>query len=209
MFSRFFPRHEPQTQPLFALRSLQLSEKVHWLASKGLVDPLPYVQRHLRGDWGDVDEACHQANDIALEQEGALRSRYRITRHLELVVITSNDRSSILVQLPEEHQKENTMARNVQDTGSRKQLFSIGALIFSAGVDRLMRDGQLDPLPYIQRHTHGDWGDVTDERWQANNAALQSDDRLDSSYAVTHELSIHVFTEADRSATHIILTSEH
>lgn len=101
------------------------------------------------------------------------------------------------------------MARNIQDKGRRKQLFPIGALIFSAGVDRLMREGQLDPLPYIQRHTRGDWGDVTDEKWQANNAALQSGDRLDSSYAVTRELSIHVFTEADRSATHIILTSEH
>ena len=52
MLSRLFARREPQARPLFALGSLRLSEKVHWLASKGLIDPLPYVQRHVRGDWG-------------------------------------------------------------------------------------------------------------------------------------------------------------
>ena len=58
------------------------------------------------------------------------------------------------------------------------QLFRIGALIFSPGIDCLMREGRLDPLPYFQRHARGDWGDVSDDRWQANNAALLSGDRL-------------------------------
>lgn len=53
----FHKQPAPQSQPLFATGSLQLSDKVHWLASKGLVDPLSYVQRHLRGDWGNVDVA--------------------------------------------------------------------------------------------------------------------------------------------------------
>ena len=38
MLSRLFARREPQARPLFALGSLRLSEKVHWLASKGLID---------------------------------------------------------------------------------------------------------------------------------------------------------------------------
>ncbi|MDG9757857.1 hypothetical protein N5E31_03650 [Pseudomonas chengduensis] len=94
-------------------------------------------------------------------------------------------------------------------TGNRRSLlFAIGALIFSPGIDRLMREGRLDPLPYFQRHASGDWGNITDTQWQANNAALQSGDRLESSYAVHRELSICIVTEADRSATHIVLTSE-
>ncbi|MDP2747841.1 hypothetical protein [Pseudomonas sp.] len=94
-------------------------------------------------------------------------------------------------------------------TGNRRSLlFAIGALIFSPGIDRVMREGRLNPLPYLQRHTRGDWGDIADTQWQANNAALQSGDRLESSYAVHRELSICIFTVADRSATHIVLASE-
>lgn len=100
------------------------------------------------------------------------------------------------------------MAYDVRDHYRRHLLFPIGALIFSEGVDRLMREGRLDPIPYFQRHTRGDWGDVADDRWQENNAALKSAGRLDSFYIVTRELSIRVFTEADRSATHIALPSE-
>ncbi len=93
-------------------------------------------------------------------------------------------------------------------TTHRRLLFPIGALIFSEDIDHLMREGRLDPLPYFQRHTRGDWGDVTDDRWQQNNAALKSGDRLDSLYIVTRELSIRVITEADRSSTRIVLPSE-
>ncbi|MGK8436754.1 hypothetical protein ACRS3X_05260 [Ectopseudomonas hydrolytica] len=87
-------------------------------------------------------------------------------------------------------------------------LFPIGALIFSAGIDQRMREGRLDPLPFLQRHTRGDWGDVSDDRWQANNAALQSGDRLESFYVVHRQLRICIFTEADRSETHIALACE-
>lgn len=90
----------------------------------------------------------------------------------------------------------------------RRMLFPIGALIFSQGIDRLMREGRLDPMSCFQRHSRGDWGDISDEQWQQNNAALKSGARLDSLYIVTRELSVRVFTEADRSATHITLPSE-
>ncbi|HCM5830614.1 methyltransferase [Klebsiella pneumoniae] len=102
MFHRLFPRRKPQAQPLFAIGSLQLSEKVHWLASKGLLDPLPYVQRHMRGDWGEIDEPHRQANAVALDQDSSMISRYRITPHLVLVVMTSEDHKTTVVQLPEE-----------------------------------------------------------------------------------------------------------
>ncbi|MFJ5483752.1 hypothetical protein [Pectobacterium actinidiae] len=100
------------------------------------------------------------------------------------------------------------MASRDINTYSNKLLFPIGALTFSAGIDRLIRQGRLDPTPYFQRHTRGDWGEVSDDAWQANNAALASGDRLESLYIVHRELSIRMVTEADRSLTHILLTSE-
>lgn len=100
------------------------------------------------------------------------------------------------------------MACDVRGRYRRNLLFPIGALIFSEGIDRLMREGRLDPTPYFQRHTRGDWGDITDDRWQQNNAALLSGDRLDSLFIVTRELTIRVVTEADRSSTRILLPSD-
>lgn len=100
------------------------------------------------------------------------------------------------------------MTSNERSSDRRRLLFPIGALIFSEGVDRLMREGRLDPMPYIQRHIRGDWGDVTDLRWQENNAAVASGKPLGSRYIVTRELTIRIVTEADRSATHIMLPSE-
>jgi hypothetical protein len=100
------------------------------------------------------------------------------------------------------------MASNAHDNSQRRQLFPIGALIFSEGIERLMNEGRLDPTPYFQRHMRGDWGDVADYKWQENNAALTSGGRLDSFYVATREMSIRIFTEADRSATHLVLPSE-
>ncbi|MEX5685339.1 hypothetical protein [Pseudomonas silesiensis] len=101
------------------------------------------------------------------------------------------------------------MASRITHNHSRGMLFSVGALIFSEGIDRLIREGRLDPIPFFQRHTRGDWGDVSDQKWQENNAALKSSSRLESLYMVTRELSICVFTEADRSATHVLLPTEY
>ncbi|WP_025807862.1 hypothetical protein [Pseudomonas chlororaphis] len=90
----------------------------------------------------------------------------------------------------------------------RPLLFSIGALILSPGIDRCMREGRLDPMSFLRRHARGDWGDVTDERWQDNDAGLQSGRSLESIYAVHRALSISIVTHADRSETRIALLSE-
>ncbi|WP_431819409.1 hypothetical protein [Burkholderia sp. F1] len=91
---------------------------------------------------------------------------------------------------------------------SPSTLFPIGALIFSLGVERLMRDGRLDPMPFFHRHVRGDWGDVDDFLWQANNAAQKTGEQLESLFIVTREICLSIFTLADRSATHIALVFE-
>ncbi|MGQ5333097.1 methyltransferase, partial [Xanthomonas arboricola pv. corylina] len=61
-----------------------------------------YVQRHVRGDWGEIDEATGQANDVALQQDNLMISSYRITSELVLIVKTSEDHQTTVVQLSEE-----------------------------------------------------------------------------------------------------------
>lgn len=101
-----------------------------------------------------------------------------------------------------------TSTFNTPGGGRRRLLFPIGALFFSEGIGRLMDEGRLDPRPFLQRHTRGDWGDISDDKWQENNAALLSGKRLDSFYVVTRDISIRIFTASDRSETCIVLPSE-
>ncbi|WP_338807037.1 hypothetical protein V8U11_08240 [Pseudomonas chlororaphis] len=100
------------------------------------------------------------------------------------------------------------MATKGNNRRRRTLLFPVGALVLSPGIDRLMRDGHLDPLPFLRRHVRGDWGDVTDERWQTNNAAVESGGLLESLYIVHRELSIRIVTDADHSQTRVTVTSE-
>jgi len=90
----------------------------------------------------------------------------------------------------------------------RKPLFSVGALIFSQGVDCLMREGKLDPMPYFQLHAQGYWGYVEDDVRQANSVALTDGGQIESLFPFTQDINVRVYTLADRSATYIELASE-
>ena len=88
--------------------------------------------------------------------------------------------------------------------------FSPGQVVMTAGVDELVRQGRLNPTPYLRRHLHGDWGDLCDDDWQLNDAALKSgEDRLFSSYQMGGDLKIWIITEWDRSVTTLLLPSEY
>lgn len=100
------------------------------------------------------------------------------------------------------------MTSNAEAKKRRNRLFEIGSLNFSAEIERLMDEGRLDPMPFLQRHLRGDWGDVADYKWQENDAALQSGSLLESFYVVHRAIAISILTEADRRATCIRISSE-
>lgn len=88
--------------------------------------------------------------------------------------------------------------------------FPSGQVVMTTGVDELVRQGRLNPVPYLRRHLHGDWGDLSDDDRRLNDAALKSgDDRLFSSYQVTPDLKLWIITEWDRSVTTLLLPSEY
>ena len=88
--------------------------------------------------------------------------------------------------------------------------FSPGQVVMTIGVDELVRQGRLNPTPYLRRHLDGDWGDLCDDDRQLNDAALKSGgDRLFSSYLVEPGLKLWIITEWDRSVTTLLLPSEY
>lgn len=87
--------------------------------------------------------------------------------------------------------------------------FPAGQLVMTAGVNDLVQQGRLNPVPYLRRHLDGDWGDLCDDDRRSNDAALKSGDRLFSSYQVTPTLKLWIITEWDRSVTTLLLPEEY
>jgi len=65
--------------------------------------PLPYLSRHARGDWGNLCPEDALANDEALEGGGRIFSSYRLRDRTKIWIITEADRSSTCILLPEEY----------------------------------------------------------------------------------------------------------
>jgi len=61
----------------------------------------------------------------------------------------------------------------------------------------------------MARHASGDWGDVSDADRQENELSLQKGFRLLSVYHDRNKVKFWIITEADRSATTILLPEDY
>ena len=85
--------------------------------------------------------------------------------------------------------------------------FDVGLVTMTPGaIDKLNR---YDVLEAFVRHVDGDWGDLCEEDRQANEEALVLGLRLFSSYHDRDHTKFWIITEADRSATTILLPNEY
>jgi hypothetical protein len=89
----------------------------------------------------------------------------------------------------------------------------LGALVATRGaIDMLSESGGLWPLkaiPYLNRHRHGDYGDMSPDDVQENEYSLEHGFRVMSSYPLDNGERLWIITEADRSSTTILLPSEY
>ncbi|MGA8581363.1 MAG: hypothetical protein WB579_21920, partial [Bryobacteraceae bacterium] len=65
------------------------------------------------------------------------------------------------------------------------------------------------PGALLERHVTGDWGDVDEDDRRENEHSLVRGCLLLSAYALSNGTRLWVVTEADRSATTILLPSEY
>jgi hypothetical protein len=65
--------------------------------------PSEYLERHLSGDWGDLDAHDYRENERALRTGARLFSAYAVSPLNTLWIITEADRSSTCLLLPEEY----------------------------------------------------------------------------------------------------------
>ena len=98
---------------------------------------------------------------------------------------------------------------SLADEATRNVLFALGHVVMTPGA----ADLEVDFSPYLARHAQGDWGELEAFDKQQNETAVKEGYRLLSAYDVPTEHGdterIWIITEADRSATTVLLPSEY
>ncbi len=92
-------------------------------------------------------------------------------------------------------------------------LFELGRCVITATAQEIMRP--TDVSECLNRHSRGDWGNLDLADHKRNNEAVIQGDRILSSYFVPSSrndldvINVWVITEADRSATTVLLPSDY
>ena len=81
--------------------------------------------------------------------------------------------------------------------------FQIGQMV--ATPNALAQLTQDDILHGLKRHQAGEWGDVDEHDRRENELSLQNGSRLWSAYRAANGVKFWIITEANRSATTVLL----
>lgn len=90
-----------------------------------------------------------------------------------------------------------------------RPFFELGKTVSTPGAIEALATAGENARDYLRRHESGDWGDVCLEDWESNEQALVDGSRLFSVYRTRLDERIWVITEADRSATTLLLPDEY
>ena len=91
----------------------------------------------------------------------------------------------------------------------RPPKFPLGQIVATPGALRAFEEAGDDPMTFVARHHSGDWGELDEQDIQENEYSLQHGFRLLSAYHTSNGERIWVITEADRSATTLLLPEEY
>ena len=92
-------------------------------------------------------------------------------------------------------------------TTAIKPKFPLGRVVITANARETL--GHDDVLQALARHAGGDWGDLCQADRQENEFSLDKRLRLLSAYHAAAGTKFWIITEADRSATTILLPEDY
>jgi hypothetical protein len=87
--------------------------------------------------------------------------------------------------------------------------FEPGRIVATHGALRALEEAGDDPAFFLSRHLSGNWGELDPEDVRENEFSLTHGFRLLSAYRLSDGTKIWIITEADRSATTILMPSEY
>lgn len=87
--------------------------------------------------------------------------------------------------------------------------FILGRVVATPGALEALERAGASAGDYLVRHLEGDWGEVDEHDWQANEAALVYGTRLLSAYTLEGGAKLWIISESDRSVTTLLLAEEY
>jgi len=91
------------TIPVAVFRLGRIVATPNALQSIAQEDILMGIKRHQAGDWGDLETADREANNLALKVGERILSAYNGSTGIRFWIITEADRSVTTVLLPEDY----------------------------------------------------------------------------------------------------------
>jgi hypothetical protein len=87
--------------------------------------------------------------------------------------------------------------------------FSLGQTFITPGAQEALQIAGQTELEFLRRHMSGDWGELSEDDIQENELSLRKGFRLLSAYLTAKGQKLWIITEADRSATTLLLPDEY
>jgi hypothetical protein len=91
------------TKPKFNLGRVVATPGALQALQDSAQSPSFFLEKHLAGDWGEVDADDQRANDEALVNGERLLSAYKTLKGVKIWIITEADRSSTCCLLPSDY----------------------------------------------------------------------------------------------------------
>ena len=88
-------------------------------------------------------------------------------------------------------------------------LFSLGQIVATPGALAALEKAGQSPAFFLDRHVRGDWGDLDPSDVAENEYSVAHGFRLLSSYTTVAGEKLWIITEADRSATTLLLPEKY
>ena len=88
-------RYEQQRRPLFPLGQVLITPGALDMLEALELAPLPFVLRHVTGDWGDLCDEDRAENDFAVTRRLRILSCYRLVDAERLAATPRDKRSSL------------------------------------------------------------------------------------------------------------------
>lgn len=87
--------------------------------------------------------------------------------------------------------------------------FSLGQTLITPSANDAIEAAGQTPQEFLARHSTGDWGELSDDDCQENEFSITHNLRILSAYRTAKDVRLWIITEADRSATTILLPEEY
>jgi hypothetical protein len=91
------------TKPLFKLGQVVMTHGAINALKESGQSAAGFLDKHIRGDWGDLSPQDAKANEDAITEGLRILSVYRTSKGIKIWIITEADRASTCLLLPDEY----------------------------------------------------------------------------------------------------------